>query len=342
MRDREGTRSRPQKDRRVRTFRLFRLVQFSGLFIIVFGLLGASQRGLPERQTNNESDVARRESAIRGSLPRIEAQKRTDPEGYITAMLAYSEALHVLNRAPSEMESWNALFRVADYVRMARRDPDRALRIYRMASSRKGFSGVLLNDMVGDIEEFDRHDAARALEAYARLRGAVAESAPLTDSRYRLVTKWRLRALDHEIRFLRTGEVFRSRVSREEAAGFAAYLFFFGGSAVANGYIDVELNPYSLPQDRALMQRRLMTVPGSHNSFLKLYTLAAHMPERETLLAWLDRNDPGGYWKCSLLTLFGEDPAKAGKGSLRSVVYEENGSLSTLAVAARQWSSEHP
>jgi hypothetical protein len=210
----------------------------------------------------------------------VEEEKRLDA---VAALARKYASLQDHMKVASDAEAGVA--KLADFVRFRLKDPRRAIALYRKSAEVRriglpGGAAFALID-IGDVEQFDLKDRAAAAAEYEKFAQAL-QGAP-----QRPEFNWMRSWLAHEIEFLRKGKRFDAVVSPEEADGFRAFLYFFGGGEMSRG------------------EAAALNAPSSHLNFARAFPLTAQLKTERALDEWLTRNDPAGYWRASFLSLVG-------------------------------------
>ena len=223
-------------------------------------------------------------------------------------------------------------------------DPRKAIELYRRAAELHGRdtppgSPLVMNEEIADIQQFDLHDNAAAAATLDALRSLSATFS----SRDELAAwyAWKNRWLDAEAKYLRTGKRFTGPLSPEQASGIVAQLYY-GGAGALDFEISPGLNPYEptqlTPQE---IEKRLAALPASHGMFQLTWIFATQLPTATAARKWLERNDPGGFWMESLLTIAEAADRRAGTKTdssdpIAMLVRTRDGRPTGFALLARE------
>ena len=198
-------------------------------------------------------------------------------------------------------------------VRFTLRQPRRVLPLYEalfadLSSSADDGSAELRAFFLGDLYQFDLGDRAKAIEAYEDGLAHLA-AAPQGDKDWAVAVRmWWREWFTAEITYLRTGQPFRGPVTIERIEHFTTTLFLLGMVGVGGGPLAARIPESNErdPSSHVFSAEELRDLPSSHLTLLGTLSAASLLPDG--VVAYLERNDPGGYWTACIvgLTLLAE------------------------------------
>jgi hypothetical protein len=112
-----------------------------------------------------------------------------------------------------------------------------------------------------------------------------------------------------------------------------------------SGAAALDVDPGGAVDDKTADARR-----PSHTNFLLAWRYAARLPSKEAAAAWLERNDPAGFWRASLLTFAAiRDRSLPPSGGFGFGGYEASfdlvrlpsGQPTAFALLAREYAKTH-
>ena len=131
--------------------------------------------------------------------------------------------------------------------------------------------------------------------------------------------------------------------------GFIPQIYYGAGAASMGGIpLDLTLNIYetgTVPP--AELEKKLAALAPSHSTFLQTWMFATRLSTPAAVQKWLTRNDPGGYWTASLLTLaaVAERDLAASENPQSNVVAAlirtESNKPTAIALLAREYAKKH-
>ncbi len=268
--------------------------------------------------------------ALRAAWDVLEARHRvtdgprhTDLERWVAEVTAYVEdGRRLLAEHPDAPEGRtlrSALaqheLRLSAVVRFTLRQPRRVLPLYEalfadLSSSADDGSAELRAFFLGDLYQFDLGDRAKAIEAYEDGLAHLA-AAPQGDKDWAVAVRmWWREWFTAEITYLRTGQPFRGPVTIERIEHFTTTLFLLGMVGVGGGPLAARIPESNErdPSSHVFSAEELRDLPSSHLTLLGTLSAASLLPDADGVVAYLERNDPGGYWTACIvgLTLLAE------------------------------------
>jgi hypothetical protein len=306
-------------------------------------------------------------SSIETELAPLEKRKRAleellaqSPARFIEESLALADAYESLaKRHAAEPRSRGigedataTLSRAASAARFRANDPRQAIDLYRRAGAMHKSHFPPAGDFtyaeeIADIQQFDLKDRAAAAATLGALRTFFAQLP--TGGELAEWNVWKMKWLEAEIAWLRSGKSFDGAVDAVALTGFIAQLYYgFGAGTVWPAPLDRAFNPSeSRSLSPAELENILSAAPGSHNVFQRTWTLAVRLPAPAAVRVWLTRNDPGGFWTASMLTLAAladrdVDPAAdPGFDIVALLVRTQDRKPTALALLAREYAKTH-
>ena len=259
-----------------------------------------------------------------------------DYENYLARVAALTEKYRdsvYHDGLRSEVASGYAM--LANFARFKLKRPSQALD-YQVKSapvSPAAREGDYLSELLAaDLLQYDLADRDKALEAYRRaadkLRAAKVDPG-----------NWLARGLAHEIGYLESGKAFSGSLGGEELGQFLGIVFL----AAAGAFGDPDLGLASLqPESMSAAQRnaleaRLERLAPSHLNFVRAAPLLSLLSSEQSVLRFLRKHDPGGYWSASLalLVLHPETVGERGAAVLFPGIKNDAAQATALVAAAR-------
>jgi hypothetical protein len=304
------------------------------------------------------------EKALRTEVERLDAREAklralqtTAPERFVAESLRLAEDYMrvgetyraVRQSVGARGKAFTLARTAAMFARFKLRNPKNAIELCRraaefMTSDNPKAGPHALDEEVADIYQFDLHDYAAAIQSLNAMRPLYSKA---DGGEFAQWYAWKSKWLDAETAFLKTGKRFAGSLSGDEAAGFIGQIYFTSAGLGELG-LDPALNPYNATTTTltpAEIETKLAALLPSHSTFQMTWIFATHLPPAAAR-KWLDRNDPGGYWSASLLTLAAMADQKAGTtyvGSdpLSMIVRTPEGKPTGLALLAREYAKTH-
>jgi hypothetical protein len=160
---------------------------------------------------------------------------------------------------------------------------------------------------------------------------------------------WKTQWLEAEIAYLESGKPFSGEIDTRALTGFMPQLYYGAGREAMGTIADPALNifnPTAVPA--AELEAKLLALRPSHSTFLQTWIFATRLPNAAAVRKWLARNDPGGFWAASLLTLaaIGDrdftDADAGGEGNVMEMLIRgEKGQPTPVALLAREYAKSH-
>jgi len=189
-----------------------------------------------------------------------------------------------------------------------------------------------------DLLQYDFADRGKALEAYRRaadkLRAAKVDR-----------SEWLARAVTHEIEYLEHGKVFSGSLTTEDLQQFFGVVFL--AAAGAFGDPDLGLAPSQRESmsgaQRRAVEVRLGQLAPSHFNLVKAVPFLSVLSSEQSVLRFMRKHDPGGYWSASLalLVLHPDSVGERGTALLFPGVKNDIVQGTALAAAARTLAKEN-
>ncbi|MBC8023040.1 MAG: hypothetical protein H7Y14_07970 [Burkholderiales bacterium] len=274
-----------------------------------------------QRQIALQSSRAYQFTTMRDALrppPTERALRDSHPERYVEAV---SARLRALERLAEEYRDQPAVvgtrgdiaegyLGLGNFLRFRMKRPREAVEQF-AAAERNGHGLAIF--AAADTYQFDLRDKARALAEYrrnlAKIRAIPVDSRP----EEALFLKWASRWLEHQAEYLARGRTFSGTVGRDETAG-AAMLVFLGAAGRGTGDDALGVEPLLARLyggdsmqgggvDRREVGRILGSLPPSGWTLMRTAPFVASMPDAQSILAHLARNDLAGYASASLFAV---------------------------------------
>ena len=255
-----------------------------------------------------------RGAAIEKAKSEARLLRGSDPARYRTAMHA---ALADDRRLLAEYAGLHAAkyFRdriAADYlelghvVRFRMKRPAEAMAEY--AESER-FGARLGGLAIADTRQHELRDKAGAIAQYRKLAGELSAEGGQQGEQEAL-RRWMIRWLQAQERYLVSGEVFAGTIGREDlAGGMLMGMAGFAGTAGQDDPFDLKplsaiaqglFNETAPDIDRREVARVFAGVPTSSFVLMRTAWFVGLLPDAETILAYLRRQDPAGFASASI------------------------------------------
>jgi hypothetical protein len=252
------------------------------------------------------------------------------------------------------MEIVTILRRAASASRYPLKKPAQAIELYRRAGALHAqqypaMHGVVNAEEIADIQQFDLRDRAAAAATLRQVRDFF--KPPAANKRQELAewNIWKANWLDAEIAYLQTNKPFAGNIDAAAMTGFIPQIYYGGGaeslvsmpSAVTLDIQDPET------ASAAEIEKKLTEQPASHSTFLRTWMYATRLATPEAVQKYLSRNDPGGYWTASLLTLAAvaerdlDADADPRSNIVAALIRTESNQPTAIALLAREYAKKH-
>lgn len=294
----------------------------------------------------------------------IDKLKATQPQRYVEEQIRQLHALEKIEAKYSDLRWAEGLrsklsseyFRLADFVRFRQKNPLEAIKLYE-----KG-GGIDMKDqphsflsqiLIADIYQYDLRDAAKAITNYQSVQDLLGRLPASSNKDEKVFSIWWKNWLPHEIEYLMMGTAFTGKPSLEEVGGFLTTMVFMSGAPAFDHDTSI-VNPFDFgkPVDPKTVEHHLNGQVPSHISLLKSFFAIPSLPSKESILAYLKKHDPGGYWSACFLGMAiysgsGEAPDKntapdqSLMGIFPRIVNSSTGKPSPLLEAAQQFMKQH-
>jgi tetratricopeptide (TPR) repeat protein len=312
--------------------------------------------------------VAAQQAAIEKELAPLETRRaqlralmESSPARFIEESISVADAYaafatryaSVSQSQRVRMEAATLLLGAAATARYSLKKPAQAIALYRRATTlngqgQPGASALAYAEEIADIQQFDLGDRAAAAATFQQLRKALE---PALAGTYELKewNVWKVRWIDAELAYLASGKPFQGEIDTTALASFFAQIYYgFGKGTVAGVLPDPSLNPFNPVTIPPAEMEKKLSAPPSHSTFLQTWLFISHLPNAASVQKWLSRNDPGGYWTASLLTVAAvvdrdlEREENASEDVIKTLVRTESNQPTPLALLAREYAKKHP
>ena len=285
------------------------------------------------------------------------ALRQSNPDEYVAAMLRNCEALRQLNAAyadlgPSRVSSAALVAQylaLGSYVRFERRDARRALDFYRAAegaappaSSRDlGLGPLLTTVLIADTLQFDLRDVEGALAQYRSAAQSIRSAQAASPVEAQSMLDWWAGWFDAEIRFLAEGRRYSGRLGGEAAIAFAMLPLLASQAPPAS---ELARTLAETPIDAERVAKAFRALPASRTTLAATVHRLACLPDADAILAFLDRNDPSGYWTATLFAVRAGAGDKLGlpgvaPGSVDAMFGARDGTSQAMRIAAERYAA---
>lgn len=197
--------------------------------------------------------------------------------------------------------------------------------------------GEFLNDLLAaDLFQYDISNRGKALEAYRRAAEKLRASKIDTGT-------WLTRAVAHEISYLESGKTFSGYLSGEELGQFLGIVFIVAAGNLGDPGVGLPQRPESMSAvQRKALESQLEDLAPSHLNFAKAVPLLSQLSSERSVLRFLRKHDPGGYWSASLvlLVLHPETVGERGAAMLFPGIKSDAAQATALAAAARTFAKQ--
>ncbi|MEA2237244.1 MAG: hypothetical protein QOC81_1968 [Thermoanaerobaculia bacterium] len=327
--------------------------------ILSWLLVAFALTALAEPPAVTQAEMNKAAGGLERRFAEIAKLKETAPGDYVNAMQSWIDDL-ARNEDKYRSSSQNYRMRysavmewmkLADFARTKLHAPARAISIYQRAEGHvaKGRPVFGMHDLIADIYEFDLNDRAAAAATFRQLRDAYAGMPKQRRADYAAWDGWKKKWLDAEIAFLENGRRFEGALTAADLTGFQQQIYFGAGMVITNGEPDASFNPYEAPDTLpAATHDKLLRIPGSHTTFLRVWLYAVRLRSTADARAWIERNDRAGFWADSLLTLAAvtDRLSKEEQGNPRRdvgamIVRLPSGDVTGMALLGREYAKSH-
>jgi len=210
----------------------------------------------------------------------------------------------------------NGYIGLAHFVRFTLRRPERALALYQkieQLSTRKRVTGLSITEFasfrLADIYQYDLHDKANAIRHYERFLQVVSGQ---EDDEAAALQGWLSSWLENETRYLKTGKPFSGVITNEQLIGFSLIMVFISEDVQRDRltHLDtglkvgenIDVHGADQGLDRRDVLRRLRKLSRSHFILASTVPAVSYLPTPESIVAYLESQDPGRYWSATILS----------------------------------------
>ncbi|HLX22496.1 MAG TPA: hypothetical protein VKR38_04035 [Usitatibacter sp.] len=277
----------------------------------------------------NESEFQTHLNLLNRDLEEARKVKATSPDGYVSAMREYLDAAAKLAASyPDtfqaknlEVNSLTALrIDLANFVRFRQKHPREAIEIYETARAK---GSEIAGFGIADTLQYDMRDAKGALAEYRKLVKPVPTLPPGAMGNDNLVLQaWAQRWLAAQVALLESGRKFSGALKPEDMAIIVLLMAGPGQSDTFDLAPSMRaLSPQATVADRADVARKLNALPTSSFALQASAVLVSVLPDADSILAYLGREDPAGFATACFFAFL--------------EVSEENGQAAYLGIAPR-------
>lgn len=238
------------------------------------------------------------------------------PQEYATEYGKYLVELEKLASKYSDVQITDGIhrdlaknyFELGSLIRFRLRDPSKAINLYEKGGvfnvEDKPYNLFLSNIMIADTYQYDLRDVRKAITHYQHAQNLLSNLAGSTKKAEYALIGWWNSWLPHEIEYLNTGATFTRKPSKEEVSGFLMVIYFMSGSPLFDYSADI-VNPYDPGKtvNKKVLEMNLNAQVPSHFALLNSLWSLPSLPNKESVLAYLKKHDPGGYWSACFLGL---------------------------------------
>lgn len=224
----------------------------------------------------------------------------------------YTEAPHIVGLISDLVRSYASL---GDFSRFSMAQLDQAIRYYQKAirlSEKDGAIPGFFYFRIADTYRNELRNTKAALRHYQIALDIFSKNRPRpTDDGIESI-KWLENFLKNEINYLETGRSFAGSIGKEEVAGASWILMMQAGvNEFGVSRFDTGLSPnFDLTGREAVgdinrntVLIKMKNLPRSHLVFTATMPAVSYLPTPESVLEYLQYQDPGGYWSASLLAM---------------------------------------
>ncbi len=239
--------------------------------------------------------------------------KKWDPNLFAVELARYLEKVEVLAQemsvTPENFDMSLKYFSLGMALRFQLKDPEAAVRAFSKAASYRNWLGQIA---VADTYQFAMNNKQGAIAAYEKALG----SPDFPPKHSGTQAQWNNRWLTEEINFLRTGKRFSGGLSEVDVAGFfeamnshmSPFLNAEGTREALGELIDGNMAIAQSRQNwpemsasvgkvmRAPLSARLDSLPASRLILRLSFSYISCLPDAESILRQLAKNDPSGFW----------------------------------------------
>lgn len=250
-----------------------------------------------ERERAQAAELAQRRLGEQRQA--IAGYRTTDPARYGAEMKKLLQAEASSSRPDNLVRDYDSL---AAFYRFTLRQPDEALALYSIASTRRPPNSLDIAALgAADTLRFDKRDARKAIEQYRRAANSVAAANPREARMLAGFKRW----MDVEVAYLETGRRFSGTIGAEDMQ--TAFLWVVGAMQrepmvpAPDGPSLARLPPSQMQIGRAL-QAVLGLSPGEMLPFFEKHDPAGYVTA--TVLAFALAKEPSPYVKAAAETFF--------------------------------------
>jgi hypothetical protein len=267
-----------------------------------------------KRAIQRDADFSTHSQLLERDLMEARKLKESSPQAYVTAVREYIAAMEKLGAeypdsrpAKSAVDTARRQYAMdlAHYVRFRQKKPREALELYAAAQSG---GEPLAAFAIADTWQHDLADKQRALAEYRKMVAPMPAGDLVAQDQELALKAWAQRWLAAQIDYLATGKRFSGALLPEDvgvamlAMSAGAQYDYFGLSALAQR-MQAARGSAGKPVDRAEFQRVLSALPPSAFAFMASISYASYLPDAQSILAYLARQDPAGFGTASYFAL---------------------------------------
>lgn len=312
--------------------------------------------GLNNQKSKVETALQKFDSAIRTILELRKNQPEEFVKQYEVALSEHEKlGIGYADDPHSNLMIKNVAYgylNLGDFFRFNLRLPRKAVASYQKSaelSDKMNDPGSFFTEVrLADNYQFNLRDKANAIKYYRR---ALAHLSANSEKQRGVdpFSWWKL-WLEHEIQYITTGQPFSAAIDRETLGAFPMTAMVFMADIMNRGMIQFDTGIYLNESpitdgvdsnlNRNIVFQKLQKLPVSHLTLGATIYAIPYLPTPESILIYLESQDPGRYWSASILcsaVLYKMlDPPELSK--VRSLLFPgTSGASSLLQVAADQF-----
>lgn len=256
--------------------------------------------------------------------------KDTQPEKFVHEYEKYLIDLEAKNpNLPGDLEGYIGL---GHFSRFMVHQPEKAIAFYQKAeglSQKSRFTGISIPGFEGfkiaDVYQYDLHDKNHAIKYYREISDKnMALMKQYSPEYVDTGGGWLNEAMKNEIGYLETGKPFSGSISKHLLPEFMMIMVMTQADLAGRNFSPLDIGLqfdrvnriYQENQnvDSKIILQKLNALPRSHMVLASTIQAISYLPTPESVLEYLESQDPGRYWSASILFMARLDEMRQTKG----------------------------